>query len=649
MDIAVHTGHTKTASGVSLVSLALKSGKGEQVALLLQIHAAPQEAKTLEKEYVSIVEHALLETEGDAANRLDSALKELNGLLKGLLVSQTVEDIHAIVAIVGSNGTLHVSHAGRAEAYIVRAGAASQITEYTRGKATPAFVHIASGELEARDVVVLSTQRLLRTVTPAQLAQISARGDQMLDELKMALEAEKERAALTILHVEDRRMRDALPSKPLPPRAMRQRGAKWSRSFAIGPVFSSLGARLGDLWEKITSSRWLGTARMAPTKILSDLKDPKRRKKAHLLLLAGAVATFLVVWAIVNIATSNQRSSTSAELEQLVSQIDSDIRTAENRRLTGDIDSANAILQRAEEQAKRVMDNESGLYRTETLDLIERIRQKSEEINNIVRIPPRVVANLAAKKADISASGLIGLKDGELVVYDRQDLYRILLNSVDEPTRLSDEELILNGNYFARMQSLLFQTTANSIIEVINGQPSTMKTEDPAGWITGKSIKTYLRFLYILSPENNQIYKYERLSNRYAAPAEYNVNGDLAGAMDIALDGNIYVLKEGGQIVKLLRGETQPYVIRHLPENALKTAVKVFKIMDSNIYFLDPAGSRVIVATDGGKTGEASYIRQFVLQGDQVGMLKDLYVDPEEQRLYVMDEKRVYSIDLGTK
>jgi hypothetical protein len=295
------------------------------------------------------------------------------------------------------------------------------------------------------------------------------------------------------------------------------------------------------------------------------------------------------------------------------------------------------------------MDNESGLYRTETLDLIERIRQKSEEINNIVRIPPRVVANLAAKKADISASGLIGLKDGELVVYDRQDLYRILLNSVDEPTRLSDEELILNGNYFARMQSLLFQTTANSIIEVINGQPTTMKTEDPAGWITGKSIKTYLRFLYILSPENNQIYKYERLSNRYAAPAEYNVNGDLAGALDITLDGNVYVLKEGGQIVKLLRGETQPYVIRHLPESALKTAMKVFKVMDSNIYFLDPAASRVIVATDGGKTGEASYIRQFVLQGDQVGVLKDLYVDPDEQRLYVMDEKRVYSIDLGTK
>jgi hypothetical protein len=176
-----------------------------------------------------------------------------------------------------------------------------------------------------------------------------------------------------------------------------------------------------------------------------------------------------------------------------------------------------------------------------------------------------------------------------------------------------------------------------------------MKTEDPAGWITGKAIETYLRNLYVLSPENSQIYKYERLSNRYAPPVEYNVNGDLSGAIDMAIDGNVYVLKEGGQVVKLFRGETRPFTIRHLPEGVLDEATKVFKVQDGNLYFLVPSLSRVVIVTDGEASGESSYVKQYILEGDQVGELVDLYVDPEELRLYVLDAKRVYSIDLGTR
>lgn len=118
----------------------------------------------------------------------------------------------------------------------------------------------------------------------------------------------------------------------------------------------------------------------------------------------------------------------------------------------------------------------------------------------------------------------------------------------------------------------------------------------------------------------------------------------------MTIDGNIYVLKQGGAIVKLLRGETQPFVIRHAPDNVLMNATKIYKVFDGNIYFLDPVKSRVIVITDGGPSGESTYLKQYVLEGEnQIGELQDLYVDPDESRLYVMDEKRVYKIDLGPR
>jgi hypothetical protein len=176
-----------------------------------------------------------------------------------------------------------------------------------------------------------------------------------------------------------------------------------------------------------------------------------------------------------------------------------------------------------------------------------------------------------------------------------------------------------------------------------------MKTDDPSGWIIGKDIETYLRYLYVLSPDNNQIYKYERLSNRYTAPSEYNVNGDISGALDMAIDGNVYILKEGGEIVRLFRGEARPFTIRYAPDDVLANSTKLFKVADANFYFLDPVAARVVVATDGGSTGEASYSRQYILEGDQIGTLQDLYVDPDESQLYVLDDKRMYVIDLGTR
>jgi hypothetical protein len=124
------------------------------------------------------------------------------------------------------------------------------------------------------------------------------------------------------------------------------------------------------------------------------------------------------------------------------------------------------------------------------------------------------------------------------------------------------------------------------------------------------------------------------------------VNGDLEGAIDMAIDGNIFILKEGGEVMRLLRGEVKPFTIRHLPEEALKNATKIYKVFDGHLYFLDPKAGRVLVATSGGGAGEGSYVQQYILEGDQIGDLKDIFVDEEETKMYVIDEKRIHVIDL---
>lgn len=680
MDIVVRTGETKSGAGTSLAALSFSSPHGEHACLLLHGGAETRDGKTLRDECNAIMQHSLLGTEGEAWTRLDGTLKELNGLFKGFIISGTLEDIHAVVAIVDRSGQLHISTAGRGEAYLIRGGTASQITEFSKGKPVSAFIHISSGSLEPGDTVALSTQRLLRAMTPAQLSQLVHRGEQFLHEVVDALEGEKESAALASIVIpgkgdivddgrEDAPVRGAVPSR---------RSGRRTQAGVAGMVrgigerllpFARIAGEAGLALGKSGASRMMsgsGGLKSLQEKgktLLSDLKDPRRKRRAHLFLLAGAVGAFLVVWVGVSLATSSQRSKTRSELSDLVTQIKEEIQTADNRRLAGDMDGANAVLERAEQQAKQVTSNKSGDFRAEALDLLDSIRSKREEINNVLRVPARVLVNMSTKNSNISAQGLVGLGEGEFLVYDRESSYRVLLNRLDEPKQLVDDDLILQGTNFSRYKSQIFMTTGNSLLELSANQIVPMKTEDPAGWTTGKDIETYLRYLYILAPDKKQIFKYERLSNRYAAPVQYNVNGDLTGAIDMAIDSSVFVLKEGGTILKLLRGEAQPFIINHAPGGTptasvatagttyelLAGSTKMYKVPDGNLYFLDPTKNRVIVTTDGGGSGEASYVKQYILEGEQLGTLQDLYVDPEEGNMYVLDEKRIYVIDLATK
>ncbi len=647
--------------------------KSERVFLLLHTEGKEHDTGNLQDECITVLTHSVLEAEGTAYDRLESALKELNGLLKGFHLSDAVREVHAIVGLLERDGNLHLSHVGRAEAYLVRGGSATQITEYARGKQPAAFMHIVSGPLESGDHVIISTQRLLRTITPAQLSAIAGRNEDVLADIITELEADKEVSCLIHLAMERDPDSDPVPRQVVekPAGSVRTRGPQRRGSSGASAILSSVLQRiappakqmLGSLQRSVRSRAQAARGKGGNffSSFMADLSDPTRKRRAHLLLLAGAAGLCIVVWVLVQISLSSQQNQSRGELATLIGQINTDITTAENRKLAGDTESANAVLQRAEDRARQVMGNESGLFRSEALNLLDRIRSKREQMNNIVRIPPTTLANLTTRKSDILAQGFIGLADGEFIVYDRQDLYRVLLNAVDAPTRLSPEELIVDGADFPRFQSRVFLTTGNSVIEFLNGQPTTMKTEDSAGWVNGTDIKAYQRYLYILAPDRKQIYKYEHLSGRYGPPVEYNVNGDLKGALDMTITGPVYVLKETApaagsaasgdrEVVKLLRGEKQSFVIRNLPPGALKGVTKIYKSSaGGNIYFLDPTGKRVIVATNDGDPGESMYLRQYILDSEQATILKGFYVDPEDTRLYVLDEKRIYAIDLQGK
>ncbi|MFH1012182.1 MAG: hypothetical protein V1760_00320, partial [Candidatus Peregrinibacteria bacterium] len=162
-------------------------------------------------------------------------------------------------------------------------------------------------------------------------------------------------------------------------------------------------------------------------------------------------------------------------------------------------------------------------------------------------------------------------------------------------------------------------------------------------WKAGLDVAAYGRNIYILSPSTNQIYKYSRLRSNYANATEYNTDATLQNAIGIAIDGNVYVLQKGGEIIKLFKSKVQPFTIEDIATD-LSEVTKIYTSIElDNLYLLDPANKQVIII-EKDRGGVARYVGQVVFE--ELPNVNDLYVDKGEANLYLLTDQKIYRVGL---
>ena len=189
---------------------------------------------------------------------------------------------------------------------------------------------------------------------------------------------------------------------------------------------------------------------------------------------------------------------------------------------------------------------------------------------------------------------------------------------------------------------IAFMTQTGRIIEYFDGQFAFMGTGDET-WKSGVDMAAYGRNLYILNPTDNQIYKYSRARSRYSSATEYNLDANLAGAISMAIDGNIYVLKEDGSIIKIFKGEQQSFEIEDLATD-ISSATKIFTLPEhKNMYLLDLENRRVLILEKEVGPG-ARYLGQIYFE--DLDDVQDFYVDKKEDKLYLLTKKAIYQVEI---
>jgi hypothetical protein len=642
MSFAVHTFETNSSGKENGFSFHESIGEGQSVYFLGKFPESLGNAKVVaETIFGTIVETLTNSKIANAYDRFEDALKAGNLEAKQFFNSQEKPEV--LIAYFDFHH-LYLSVSEKAEAYLVRGKVVSQITE-TPEKGEDLFLNILSGEVAIEDAIILSSERVLRSLTTNQISDVFARSnfDDAVDIFRHELSTNAEEEILvTVIGVGKKSEKSNFLSKMVSksPKIQVETSENISELEKVEKDGDEIISE--DDFEEEKEIMKESKNEMTIGDLFAKLsnKFSNFRPKKNFMIISGTILGVLLVTIFVRAIFSFESASTQ-ELREQLSIARESLQQADTFLIQGERVQAGEFIAKSEEAIQVILNSKSKNFRSDAQFLLADIQEKKLQIENARKVSPQLLADLGVKNDNLEAVGLLSLM-GNLFVYDLNSVYKTVRNIVEKGIPVSGKGIILAASTRKDQNTILFLSDTPQIIEYREGLFSPMGTEDNA-WKRGIDIQTYGRYAYVLDPVENQIWKYERKRDKYSAAVAYNQGADLSRGVSIAIDGNIYIIADDGSIQKIFRGTRVDYDFRELPSTPFtgkNLKIKTSAELDF-LYILDPENQRVLVFTKGDKF--ATYKKQVLFE---VTGARDFVIDDSGQKVNVLTEDKIYEFSL---
>lgn len=631
--------------------------KSGQIFVNLEIQNNLVDAEEIGRVLFETMQKVFFEDVGkDPYDRFEISLKAVNSVLnqfKNQKNSGYIGNLNVVIAaVVGDN--LFLTQTGDSEAYLIRKRYVSIISEGLSEEEIEAgeiFTNIASGKIEPGDFVLFSSTRLLRYISKTDLVKCVQKHviAEVLNEVKEIITTEMlGRIGLTGILFEtakkediegigeevDTATRSLLESTQSQTSAQKEsitgkfltafKGRKSAELFRGTSSWKSMGSSFVNFWKN------LFTGGFGKNKIL------------YLLILVIVVLGIGIFYA----RSSMQTRAEIQKLDAVLTGVQEKLAEADTK---GSYDKplAKTILDQAYADAMSVLN--SGYYRDKAVLFLGQIEEERDKLDNVKRVDnPVIAADLSQKRSDVNALGFASVS-GRIFVYEYNALYELVLDQIQAPLTVDATETVIAATGFEDRNSIVFLTESGKLIEYRNGAMSFMDTDDGT-FHKGVSIRDWANRIYLLDPTGNQIwrYTYKGTQERFGAAEPYlvaNQQVDLSTAVNFAIDANLFVLMKNGDLFKFYAGKKAEFFINNAPFNAFRqpTVVYTNDKLDQ-VFMLDVSDSRVLAFNKDAKTGNIEYTSQYLFSN--VGELRDLYVDAQSRKLYVLTQSKVLETDL---
>ena len=601
--------------------------------------------------------------------------------------------INGIVGLISNNEILF-SQTGDIGGYLFRQNKISQITEKPEAedfRPNSVFISIISGKVAARDKVVIANQRFYQSTPLDRLRAIFNQGDlhSWVEAIAKNLKASKNKISNSLIfHFIDsenaeneivaeppiiildeiiespfsksakkfyhrsrelaKRFHIAMRDKVVPKLASGAKtlgkNTKIVGSAAFKPVVNKIGStpKINHFNDKVgkRSARNIGHFFSNLVYWSKELIKPQNRKYLYI-----SIVVILLIIGFFKIQANKKNGSNIASDQQKIADLNNarDLYSKAIDDIGLEKTGGKDELISAKNLATSALGNNA--TNTEAENLLKQINTKLDSLNATKRISSGTnpTFNLSASPFKIFASGAelyYFTSDGKIAKFDTRS------NAETEIATIQSADGKITAATYSDSQSAFYiKTDKNKIYQLTTDSGDLAeKTVENGNWGNSISLANYLGNLYFLNTENEKIVKYTEGSNNYLTGVDYySGKSNLNVGADIIIDGNVYVVKNDGAILKISKGKLDSaFAVSGLPtpDDTVKSTNKVYTSSDSNsIFIFDNDLGRVIEYS---KTG--SYKRQFT--ADNSLKLTNFAVNNKLKKIWLISDSKVFEQDL---
>ncbi|PIZ95046.1 MAG: hypothetical protein COX81_01975 [Candidatus Magasanikbacteria bacterium CG_4_10_14_0_2_um_filter_37_12] len=365
---------------------------------------------------------------------------------------------------------------------------------------------------------------------------------------------------------------------------------------------------------------------------------------SKILLFGTIIAAILFISSIAGMKINEERLVREQNYNNHIQAIEDKIAIAEASIIYNDNSKAFTTLKEAQELTDAISDNGKESKELQQQFSVS-IEEKLIKLRNVTVVSPQLLIDLQNQYGEINTKKMTRIDD-TLVAYGPEDqsFYSFEINSKNSETHLHDIVSNITGGSTPKEQDKIVFLSGNQDIFEYNKETKTLSKNDiayPDDKPQITDIFIYNLRLYAIDKKNNQIYKHNKTKTGYdkGSPWIKTNNVDLSDAVSLAVDGDIFVLKENGEILKFVSGKKEEFTITGLDPELSKPSI-IWTYNDvQNIYILEPSVKRIVVLNKEGKL-----LKQYTVNEWQepTGMI----VDEAKKTIYVLDQNKIYSFGI---
>lgn len=629
----------------------------DKIALFLLISVSSTHVPSAEiaKEAFQLLQdHFLDDLSGDAYERFENALREINLMVTGKekeLEVKFLPNVHTVIGVVQGDH-LYLSQRGEAHGYLLRKRHVSSITEglFDEKNKEDLFQNIASGILEVGDDVLFVTGPLVQYVTPTDLAKIFS--EQSLEQATRELESilrhdVEDQMAMLSFEVLEKTEELRTPLKADATQGQEEveekRGLNPSMQQEIPRSSVSESGNHGK--ERFSRAVSLLQDFAENQEGLKVLKGVRFWEKKKLLMAMGV----LVLVGVLGLSLLSSTIGKQREINAMNSQLSQAREYFVQAQTEGVFNKEDAAVLLADAQALLTEVMESGYLESEASELLEDIANELDYLDNVYHVSDGELKEIADFSEQLTGGGqIVGVESygDRLVVFSDTQSFQVLTDQVQDPKLIDSTDKVIVARAFPDYNAIVLLTFGGKLMEFTDGNSQFADTVD-VNWQSGVDVATYSNKIYILDPSNDQIWKYQRGNSGYGGASAYLPEGeDLGKAVSFAIDGKIWVLQEDGTLLQYLSGEKLTYTLKKAPLTRIEGATRVLTSLEmTQLFVLDSAGGRVLVYDKSSKNDDLTYASQYAFDSLKE-TITDIHLDQDRNVLMFTTSTKLYEVEV---